>query len=145
MALVLIVDDDPNQSAPVAALLRREGHEAVCVTSAGEARRYLREQTPDLVLADVMMPVTSGLEALDALTDDPAFADLRFAVFSGSDDPADVAEARRLGAVAYIQKGQPWEAVLERLRPHLQPRVPPPGPPPEAAPQAAPAPAAAQQ
>ena len=119
MAVVLIVDDDPTQSAPLAALLRREGHEAVCADSAGEARRRLREGIPDLLLVDIMMPTTNGLEAMDALTEEPAFADVRFAVFSASDDPAFIAEARRLGACAYIHKGQSWEAIHEHLRPHL--------------------------
>ena len=108
MALVLIVDDDPTQSAPLAALLRREGHEAVCATSAGEARRHLRERTPDLLLTDVMMPVTNGLEAVDALIEEPGFADVRFAVFSGSDNPAFIAEARRLGACAAAQRRVRW-------------------------------------
>lgn len=123
MSFVLIVDDDPTQSAPLAALLRREGHEIVCAASAAEARRHLRERLPDLLLIDVMMPMTNGLEAMDALTEEPAFADVRFAVFSASDDPAFIAEARRLGACAYIHKGQSWQAVHEHLRPHLAPRA----------------------
>src|SRR4051794_12666652 len=84
MASVLIVDDDRDQSLPLAMLLRREGHEADCAQSAAEALRQLRHRTPDLLLVDVMMPQTNGLEALDALTDEPEFADLRFVVFSGS-------------------------------------------------------------
>ena len=120
MASVLIVDDDRNQALPLAALLRSEGHEAECATSAAEALRQLRHRTPDFLVVDVMMPETSGLEALDALTDEPEFADLRFVVFSGSDDPAFIAEAKRLGACDYIRKGGDWRAIYERLRPHLQ-------------------------
>ena len=120
MASVLIVDDDRNQSLPLAALLRSQGHDADCADSAAESLRQLRHRTPDLLVVDVMMPETSGLEALDALTDEPAFADVRFAVFSGSDDPAFIAEAKRLGACDYIRKGQSWEEIYARLRPHLQ-------------------------
>lgn len=123
MSYVLIVDDDPAQSAPLAALLRREGHDTTCAASAGEARRHLRERVPDLLLVDILMPTTNGLEAMDALTEEPAFADVRFAVFSASDDPAHIAEAWRLGACAYIHKGQTWAAIHEQLRPHLASRT----------------------
>ena len=125
MASILIVDDNRDQSQPLAALLRREGHEVDCADSAADALRHVRHRTPDLMLVDVMMPGTSGLEVLDALTDEPEFADIRFIVFSASDDPAFAAEAKRLGACDYIRKGDGWPVIHQRIRAHL-PVTPPP-------------------
>ncbi|HEX8523577.1 MAG TPA: response regulator [Tepidisphaeraceae bacterium] len=132
MAHVLIIDDDPKQAQALASLLARQGHQAECAAGVTEARRLLQDHSPDLLIVDVMMPGTTGLQAMDAFTDDPAFADLRFVIYSGSDDPAFVAEAQRLGAAAYVQKGQPWPSTYAQLAPHLEQALPPAPPAPPA-------------
>src|SRR3954470_12730034 len=81
MPHVLIVDDDVNQSAALAALLRHKGHEAEQAASAGQALSCLRHREPDLVLLDLTMPRVDGLDLLDALTDDSRFDGLRIAVY----------------------------------------------------------------
>lgn len=116
MANLLIVDDDRPAAEALAALLRRAGHEAACAATAGEAMRHLRRSDPDLVLLDLTMPWIDGLDLLDAVTAEPRFADLRVAVYSGRDDPAAVAAARRLGACDYILKGADWHETYRRIQ-----------------------------
>ena len=98
MAKFLIVDDEADAAGALAALLEREGHEAACARSAGEALTKMRGDEPDLILLDLTMPHVDGLDLLDALSDDGRFAHLRVAVYSGRDDPGDVERARRMGA-----------------------------------------------
>jgi two-component system nitrogen regulation response regulator NtrX len=119
MPNVLIIDDELASCAPVAALLRRDGIETKCVPNALEALSALRQNEPDLVLLDLSMPRTDGLQLLDALMDEPRFAHLRVAVFSGRNDPETVETARRLGARDFIEKGQDWEQIRQRILAHL--------------------------
>src|SRR2546423_15091612 len=107
MADLLLIDDDPQQCELLALLLRREGHDAVCVNSASAALTHLRhaEPEPDLILLDLTMPGIDGLDLLDAITEEPRFAHLPVAVYSGRDDPESHALAQRLGARDYIVKG----------------------------------------
>jgi len=116
MSSLLIIDDDAPSSAALASLLRREGHEAACVHTAGAAITHLRHQEPDLVLLDLSMPGVDGLDLLDALTDDPQFARVRVAVYSGRDEPDSRAMAQRLGARDYILKGQAWPDTYQRIQ-----------------------------
>jgi PleD family two-component response regulator len=120
MSNVLLIDDEQSSCAAMAALLRREGVEVACAPGALEALSHLRQSPPDLVLLDLGMPRTDGLDLLDALMDEPRFEDLRVVVFSGRCDPDTVARAKELGARDFIQKGVPWEQVRDRVLAQLR-------------------------
>ena len=115
MSQVLLIDDEQSSCAAVAALLRREGVEVACAPSALEALSHLRQSQPDLVVLDLGMPRTDGLDLLDALMDEPRFEDLRVVVFSGRCDPDTVARAKELGARDFIEKGSAWDDVRNRI------------------------------
>ena len=120
MSSVLLIDDEQSSSAAMAALLRREGVDVACAPSARDALSHLRQSPPDLVLLDLGMPRTDGLDLLDALMDEPRFEDLRVVVFSGRCDPATVARAKELGARDFIPKGAAWEEVRGRVLAQLR-------------------------
>ena len=67
MALILIVDDDERICTALAEFLSLEGHEPQIASNAGDALAAVREAHPELVLMDVRMPGTSGLEALEMI------------------------------------------------------------------------------
>jgi CheY-like chemotaxis protein len=115
MAKLLIIDDEPEASAALAALLRHEGHEAVSVQSAGAALDQLRRGRPDLILLDLTMPRVDGLELLDALAAEPDYALIPVAVFSGRDDPESMESARSRGAFDYILKGADWAQTYAQI------------------------------
>jgi len=62
VAKVLIVDDEPNIREVVGLYLRRDGHTVVSATDGEEALEAFRENEPDLVVLDLMLPKISGLE-----------------------------------------------------------------------------------
>jgi DNA-binding response OmpR family regulator len=120
MPSVLLIDDEPSVSAAVAALLRREGVEVTCASGAMQALSHLRQSPPDLVVLDLEMPRTGGLDLLDALMEEPRFEDLPVVVFSGRCDPDTVAQALERGARDFIEKGTTWDQVRDRLLSHLR-------------------------
>jgi DNA-binding NtrC family response regulator len=120
MSSVLLIDDDQSSCAAVAALLRRERLEVACAANAMQALSHLRQSPPDLVVLDLEMPRTGGLDLLDALMDEPRFEDLPVIVFSGRCDPETVNQARVRGARDFIQKGTSWDQVRDRLLSHLR-------------------------
>ncbi len=58
---LLLVDDEPGLREPLAEYLSRQGFAVTQAASAAEARSILRDDTPDLVLLDIMMPGEDGL------------------------------------------------------------------------------------
>lgn len=64
---MLIADDEENIAALVQMCVVAEGHQAVCVGSAREARAALAKQRFDLVITDILMPDGDGLDLITQL------------------------------------------------------------------------------
>ena len=67
MARVLIVDDDENICSAFKLFLAELGHTALVASNANDALALVEEDSPDLVVMDIRMPGTDGLEALPAI------------------------------------------------------------------------------
>jgi CheY-like chemotaxis protein len=73
-ATILVVEDEFDVQQIVADVLRDEGHEVFVCGSGSEALKSLSEFQPDLVLMDVMLPVFSGLQVLEAMRKTPGLS-----------------------------------------------------------------------
>src|SRR5207244_3651566 len=62
MSTVLVVDDEPIVRDVVVRYLRRDGYETREAATGEEARQILESEPPELVVLDVMLPGTDGLE-----------------------------------------------------------------------------------
>lgn len=65
---VLIADDEPTLRSLLKTNLQLEGFETLTASNGAEALRVIREEAPDVVLLDVMMPVMDGWEVLEELS-----------------------------------------------------------------------------
>jgi response regulator RpfG family c-di-GMP phosphodiesterase len=114
-ASVLIVDDEPQLRRAITAFLTRRGFDVESVPSALDALAHLRNRRFELMLCDVRMPDSSGLELLPrALEIDP---ELAVVMLSGVDDANTASAALQLGAAEYVVKPAPFaelEIVLLR-------------------------------
>ena len=100
---VLVVDDDPGMRAILRAFLMREGFEVAEEPSAERALAVLAiEQRPDVVILDNQMPGLKGLEALALVR--RRWPELPVMLITAFGGPRVEEQARRLGAVSYIEK-----------------------------------------
>jgi DNA-binding response OmpR family regulator len=74
LPLILVCDDTPAKRYIITSWLRREGYRVIEATTAGDARRILREQAVDLAVLDVHLPDGSGLDITRDLRRDPELA-----------------------------------------------------------------------
>ena len=72
MARILLVDDEPSIRLFYSAVLADEGHEVVEAPSGSDALRLLDVETPDLVVLDIRLGTSSGLELLQQIASHPA-------------------------------------------------------------------------
>jgi len=121
VARVLVVDDNHDTCELLARILRRAGHDAACETTALGALEFLRNNTPALVIADVMMPEMNGLDLLKAIRSTPSSAGVAVVVFSALSDERTQEEARRLGANGYVVKGSGWADLHTEIVKHIGP------------------------
>ena len=71
MANVLVVDDNADTCRVLSAFLTRAGHHATCTPSVSLAMEKIDEQTPDLIITDLMMPYQSGYDLLRMVRKNP--------------------------------------------------------------------------
>ena len=115
MGCCLVVEDDPGQRKVLRATLTASRHTVVLAASGREAVAAVREHQPDVVLLDLGLPDTDGLDLIPRLLTAAPFA--RIVVITGEDSVRTAVEALRAGARHYLVK--PWDneellVVIER-------------------------------
>jgi len=70
MACVLVVDDSPTDTAAFKEMLTRHGHSVIFATDGNGAIAAAKEQKPDIILMDVVMPSLNGYQATRRLSQD---------------------------------------------------------------------------
>ena len=88
----------------VALALEEQGIDVVSVGNGEAAVRRIPDLTPDLVLADVFMPVRNGYEVCEFVKKDERFSHVPVILLVGAFDPLDEKEARRVGADGVLKK-----------------------------------------
>ena len=127
-ARVLIVDDEPDIVELLEYNLRQAGYEVVTAADGGAALAAIREQIPDLVLLDLMLPDMSGTEVCRQLKKDPLTEATPIMMLTARGSEIDRVVGFELGADDYVVKPfSPRElvlrvqAVLRRSRPSQRP------------------------
>ena len=104
MAKILVADDNSNIQKMVGLALKDQGIDVVAVGNGEAAVRKIADVKPDLVLADVFMPVRNGYEVCKFVKDDAALAHIPVILLVGAFDPLDEQEAQRVGADGVLKK-----------------------------------------
>ena len=104
MSTILVVDDLPAIRVPVATVLRGEGHKVLCASNGVEALAAVREEIPDLILLDVLMPEMGGLEFLRRLRSMPAARHVPVILLSAAEGEKDILKAAQYGVHGYLLK-----------------------------------------
>lgn len=81
---VLIVEDDPTLRMVIGMVLERDGHEIDEAPHGEAALGLIADRRPDVVVADLKMPVMGGLEMIQRLSADAATADVPVILLSGA-------------------------------------------------------------
>ena len=104
MAKILVADDNSNIQKMVGLALKEQGIEVVAVGNGEAAVRKISDIRPDLVLADVFMPVRNGYEVCEYVKKDPTLSHIPVILLVGAFDPLDEQEAQRVGADGVLKK-----------------------------------------
>lgn len=119
---ILIVDDEPNTAEMFSLMLEGAGYQTSVVHGTGTAIRAIRQQKPDLVVVDVMMPGVSGLEFCRFVRREPDLEDLPVVIVSAKGQDEDVEAGLQAGADAYLKKPLTKVELLEGLEQALSRR-----------------------
>jgi CheY-like chemotaxis protein len=101
---ILVADDNTNIQKMVSLAFEERGIDVVSVGNGEAAVRRIPDMNPDLVLADIFMPVRNGYEVCEFVKKDGRFSHVPVILLVGAFDPLDEKEARRVGADGVLKK-----------------------------------------
>jgi len=110
---LLVIEDDLHVAKLIQFQLSDEGREVLVAQRADEALALAREERPDLITLDVMLPDANGFGLLETLKSDPQTRDIPVIIVSVVPDEG---EGLRLGAAAYVAKPIDKEKLLDAVR-----------------------------
>ena len=116
MKTILVVDDDEMNLRMAEFILQQQGYNVVKVSSGMSCLEHLKYEKPDLILLDVEMPVMSGIQTLEVIRANEQYANLPVMFLTASADMDTVAEASRLGVIAYVKKPFMTQDLVERVK-----------------------------
>jgi CheY-like chemotaxis protein len=101
---VLLAEDDRILRKAGETALRKKGYEVITAVDGEDALAKAREDPPDLVLLDVMMPKVHGFDVLRGLKGDARLRDIPVIMLTNLEQPADIKRAADGGAYGYLVK-----------------------------------------
>ncbi len=116
---ILVVDDVQSNVLLLKALLGREGFNIIYAMNGAEALEKVKNESPDLILLDVMMPDMDGFEVAGRLKVEPSQAEIPIIFLTVLNDSASVVKGFQLGANDFISKPFRREELLIRVEHQL--------------------------
>lgn len=104
MAKVLIIDDSPSETYKLEGILKKNGHTVISAESAEEGVQIAKQEQPDIVLMDIVMPGLNGFQATRLLTRDKGTEHIPVVMVTTKNQETDRVWSARQGAKAYLTK-----------------------------------------
>lgn len=112
---ILVVDDNENNRAICKDNLEMEGCQVLLANNGEQGLNIAKEQKPDLILLDIMMPVMDGFEFLERLKADPELANIPVLMLTAKSESKDVVRALESGAQDYLTKPFAIDELIARV------------------------------
>ena len=124
-AKILLIDDDVDLVETTKTILESKPYEVIVAYDGDEGLQKAREENPDLIILDVIMPVKDGFTAAEQLKKDPQLSKIPVIMLTafatkGGETSIPVSRGFTLEAEDYIEKPVSPEELLTRVEKHLK-------------------------
>lgn len=109
---ILVIDDDSAVTDLLSLLLRSQGFEVTATTNSAEGLSMIRENAPDVVVLDLMMPDMDGWQICKAVRE---FSQVPIIILSALNDPSMIASVLDAGADDYLTKPTPSRVLIAHI------------------------------
>ncbi len=113
---ILIVEDEPGMIELLTVALEDEGYNISIANNGQQGLRKVEEESPDLIISDVMMPDMNGYDFCQQLRENPKTAAIPFIFLTAKKDVSDRVRGLNLGADDYISKPFHVVEVVARIK-----------------------------
>lgn len=119
MARILIVDDSPSQLLGIKRIVEKLGHEVLSAEDGAAGVEVAKQEMPDLILMDVVMPNLNGFQATRTISKNADTAHIPIILVTTKDQETDKVWGMRQGAKAYVTKPIKEEELVKALQEFL--------------------------
>ncbi|MBL8489151.1 MAG: response regulator [Rhodocyclaceae bacterium] len=116
MKKILVVDDSPTERHVLTDLLAKSGFHVLSADSGEQGIALAKQEHPDLILMDVVMPGMNGYQATRTLTRDEATRDIPIIMCTSKNQETDKIWGMRQGAHDYLVKPLDHEVLLAKIK-----------------------------
>ena len=120
MAKILVIEDEYQMRINIATILEMEGFETVCAENGRRGVELAREEKPDLILCDLMMPELDGEGVLEHLRREPQTAQIPFVFLTARGQTAFIKKAILLDPDRYLGKPVSAQELLDMIQKELR-------------------------
>jgi two-component system alkaline phosphatase synthesis response regulator PhoP len=113
---ILVVDDEADILELVRYNLAKDGYQIACVSTGEDALAFVRNNPPQLVLLDLMLPGIDGLDVCRSIKSDPKTKHISVIMLSARGEEADIVSGLELGADDYLVKPFSPRVLSARIR-----------------------------
>jgi DNA-binding response OmpR family regulator len=113
---ILVVDDEPFICRSLTFVLRKDNYRVLEARNGEEALAVIREQRPDLVFLDVMMPKINGFQVTEQVRADPTLANVKIILLTAKGQESDREVGKQAGDNDYMTKPFSPTKILDRAR-----------------------------
>ena len=124
MARILIVDDSPTEMYKLTGMLEKHGHVVLKAENGADGVALARQEKPDAVLMDIVMPGLNGFQATRQLSKDPETNHIPVIMVTTKDQETDMVWAQRQGAKGYLTKPVDEEKLILKVKKVLEENPP---------------------
>lgn len=118
--IVLIADDNENIRDALTYLFEDEGYELLLAKDGADTLRKVREQKPDILFLDIMMPEINGYDVCRTIKNDPDLKSIYVIMLTAKGQVAEQERGKEVGADEYIVKPFSPMEILARVKNLLQ-------------------------
>lgn len=104
MKTILIIEDQPDMRDNIATILEMENYAVLAAEDGCAGLQLARDEKPDLILCDIMMPAMSGHAVLQRVREDRTIAGTPFIFLTARGEKQDLRAGMNLGADDYLTK-----------------------------------------
>lgn len=115
MTHILIVDDSPTETHILSTMLEKNGFSVITAENGDAGVSKAKEEKPDLILMDVVMPGMNGYEASREISADPETSAIPIIIVSSKNQETDRMWGLRQGAKDYIGKPAQEDELLGKI------------------------------
>lgn len=119
-ALVLMVDDNPNNLALLGYSLKKNKYRVAEAENGQKALEFIEHTKPDIILLDVMMPGLDGYDVCQRLKDNEDTKNIPVIFLSAKSDSESTLKGLKIGAVDYIGKPFNKLELIAKIKTHLE-------------------------